>query len=366
MSTQCSTRSPRTAVRWLPPGRFLPLWDHVAETANGLLFISKFSERAFCVRHPAARALPRMAHLLSTTPSEYRHADPGPSANTPRARARQPLPAQRVGDGRPQAGAGVSDDRVRRDRRRRRPRSEHHDAASRAPSNPSRMDRLIRDASVVVLPAHVEGFGLGLMHALAARKPDRRAAHRGDRGNPDGSSAKCAACNCSTATTNSSARLRKRTQGRREQRAERSRGSLVRLGRPLAEFCVALARSRTTSSRAWRSARERSDLLRRDCAVVPTKSRHGPWPTPSTPRQPASSAAAAATPMDLEELMSLEGRAFVEAAYRRLLCRAADASGLAFYVSEVESGVRSSTCCRRWQLRPKGVRRRFSSKASMR
>ena len=43
--------------------------------------------------------------------------------------------------------------------------------------------------------------------------------------------------------------------------------------------------------------------------------------------------------MDLEELLSLEGRAFIEAAYRRLLCRAADASGLAFYVSEIESGV---------------------------
>ena len=43
--------------------------------------------------------------------------------------------------------------------------------------------------------------------------------------------------------------------------------------------------------------------------------------------------------MDLDELMALEGRPFVEAAYRRLLCRAADASGLAFYVSEIESGV---------------------------
>ena len=37
-------------------GCFLPLWDHVAENANGLLFISKFSESAFCLRHPAALA----------------------------------------------------------------------------------------------------------------------------------------------------------------------------------------------------------------------------------------------------------------------------------------------------------------------
>jgi O-antigen biosynthesis protein len=43
--------------------------------------------------------------------------------------------------------------------------------------------------------------------------------------------------------------------------------------------------------------------------------------------------------MNLQELMSLEDRAFVEAAYLRLLRRAADPSGLAFYVSEIEKGV---------------------------
>jgi glycosyltransferase involved in cell wall biosynthesis len=36
------------------------------------------------------------------------------------------------------------------------------------------MESLYTRASVVVLPSHVEGFGLGLVHALAARKGGRR------------------------------------------------------------------------------------------------------------------------------------------------------------------------------------------------
>jgi hypothetical protein len=46
---------------------------------------------------------------------------------------------------------------------------------------------------------------------------------------------------------------------------------------------------------------------------------------------------------DLSTLLSFDGRRFVELAYRTLLQREADESGLAFYTAEVESGVSKIT-----------------------
>ena len=202
--------------------------------------------------------------------------------------------------------------------------------------DPSRMDRLIRDASVIVLPAHVEGFGLGLMHALAARKPivARRIAATEEilrnlgevRGVQlfDSDDGLVAAFGKALKGGESSVK---------NDRAVRWSDWADRL----AEFCLALVESDDIFSRLEKRTRT-SDLLRR-AALSADEEPTWSVAEPSMPRQPASSADAAVTPMDLEELVSLEGRAFVEAAYRRLLCRVADTSGLAFYVSEVESGV---------------------------
>ena len=151
-------------------GRFLPLWDHVAENANGLLFISKFSESAFCLRHPAALALPRMAHLLSTMPLEYRSAKPGDGANSHVLIIGNHFPhkgsetaAKNLSQAFPTMHFVVVGGET----------AQHGNLTILRSGTiaSDRMDQLIRDASIIVLPAHVEGFGLGLMHALAAKRP---------------------------------------------------------------------------------------------------------------------------------------------------------------------------------------------------
>ena len=316
-------------------GSFLPLWEHVAETANGLLFISQFSERAFCVRHPAARTLPRMAHLLSTTPSEYRKADSAPSANTHVlvlgnhfAHKGSATAGRKLAQAFPTIEFVVVGGESGREA--------NITTLQAGTIDPSRMDRLIRDAAVVILPAHVEGFGLGLMHALAARKMivARRIAATEEilrslgevRGVHlfDGDDGLVAAFGKALKGGESSAK---------NDRAVRWSDWADRV----AEFCLALVESDDTFARLQRRTRT-GDLLRR---AALSGDEEATWSLPDnlSPLQRSSSAAAAVKPMDLEELMSLEGRAFVEAAYRRMLCRAADSSGLAFYVSEIESGV---------------------------
>ena len=316
-------------------GSFLPLWEHVAETANGLLFISQFSERAFCVRHPAALTLPRMAHLLSTTPSEYRQADSVPSANTHVlvlgnhfAHKGSATVGRKLAQAFPTIEFMVVGGRGGREA--------NMTTLQAGTIDPSRMDRLIRDASVVVLPAHVEGFGLGLMHALAARKPivARRIAATEEilrnlgevRGVQLFDSDDGVVAAFGKALKGGESSVKNDRAVRWSDWADR-----------LAEFCLALVESDDIFSRLEKRTRT-SDLLRR-AALSADEEPTWSVAEPSMPRQLASSADAAVTPMNLEELVSLEGRAFVEAAYRRLLCRVADTSGLAFYVSEVESGV---------------------------
>lgn len=150
-------------------GGFLELWDHVSEHANGLVFNSRFSEVTFCNRHSAALRLPRWASLLATRASSY----PKPQASSEAEHilvvgnhfahkgsdvaARviaAALPALRIvvlGAETGQSGNLTS----------------HRSGALK----PAMVERLFADASIVVLPSHVEGFGLGLMHALAAGRP---------------------------------------------------------------------------------------------------------------------------------------------------------------------------------------------------
>ena len=151
-------------------GGFLPLWDHVADHVNGLLFNSKFSERAFCVRHPAALRLPRMAKLLSTSAAEYRAEAAGPSPNKHVLVLGNHFPHK----GSDTAGKKLAQAFPRIEFVVIAGQSDRHANLTMLESGTiesARMDQLIREASIIVLPAHVEGFGLGFMHALAAGKP---------------------------------------------------------------------------------------------------------------------------------------------------------------------------------------------------
>ena len=144
------------------------LWQHVANHANGILYISKFSERMFVSRFPEAANVPSFARLLPTklasypTPSPSRHgrhililgnhfAHKGSDATAAILSARFPRVQFIV------LGAHTTEMNNLRSYRSGTLTSD-------------KIDALFSQASAVVLPSHVEGFGFGLLHALARRK----------------------------------------------------------------------------------------------------------------------------------------------------------------------------------------------------
>jgi GT2 family glycosyltransferase len=144
------------------------LWGHVTRHANGLFFNSKFSEQEIIARYPDAKNLPRYARLLPTKLSSYK-TESGvssgdhvlimgnhfahKSSDTTAGILKSAFPTiQFVVLGKEN---GVS----------RNVRTYRAGTLS-----DQEMESLYTRASIVILPSHVEGFGLGLVHALAARK----------------------------------------------------------------------------------------------------------------------------------------------------------------------------------------------------
>jgi glycosyltransferase involved in cell wall biosynthesis len=144
------------------------LWGHVTRHASGLFFNSKFSEQEIIARYPDSKNLPRYARLLPTKLSSYQKGcalAPGDhvlimgnhfahkSSDTTAEILKSAFPTiQFVVLGKEN---GVS----------RNVRTYRAGTLS-----DQQMESLYTRASIVVLPSHVEGFGLGLVHALAARK----------------------------------------------------------------------------------------------------------------------------------------------------------------------------------------------------
>lgn len=144
-------------------------WQHVARHANGLFFISQFSEKTFCARYPDAQALPKYTRLLPTRLSSYeaplrrlaiRHVliignhFPHKASDSTAAALSLLFPTVQF----VVLGANTFEKGNLRGYRS-------------GTLGPEIVTMLFSRASVVVLPSHVEGFGFGLMHALAARKP---------------------------------------------------------------------------------------------------------------------------------------------------------------------------------------------------
>jgi GT2 family glycosyltransferase len=144
------------------------LWGHVARHANGVFFNSKFSERVFETRFPDAKGLPKYAQLLPTRLSSYKKT---PSTATPEhvlilgnhfAHKASDSTAEILASAFPTLQFVVLG---RESRISRNVRSFKSGALS-----DEQMDSLYARSGTVVLPSHVEGFGLGLVHALAAGK----------------------------------------------------------------------------------------------------------------------------------------------------------------------------------------------------
>ena len=312
-------------------GDFLPLWDHVADHANGLLFNSRFSERAFCVRHPAALALPRMAQLLSTTPAEYREIPPATPANSHVLVLGNHFPhkgSEAAGRKLAHAFPTIEFIVIGGETARQGNLSVLRSGTIEA----DRMDQLIRDAAVIVLPAHVEGFGLGVMHALAARRPvvarripateemlatlDVRGVFLFD------SDADLVATFREALKADHSSAIGKRAV----KWSDWADG--------VARLCLQLADANDLFPRLVRRI-EAGDRLRRAAGEVKAIA----VPAAALSSDLADVSKSPTQRLTLQQLLALEGRAFVEAAYQMLLLREADQSGRAFYVSEIENGV---------------------------
>lgn len=144
------------------------LWEYVARHASGLFFNSKFSEQAFITRYPQAKYLSRYTKLLPTKLSSYRKK----TSNSSRehvlimgnhfAHKASDATAEILSMTFPSMHFVVLGKHNRASGNVRAYRSGTLDD--------EQMKSLYAQASVVVLPSHVEGFGFGLVHALAAGK----------------------------------------------------------------------------------------------------------------------------------------------------------------------------------------------------
>lgn len=146
------------------------LWGHLARHANGLFFISKFSEQTFLSRFPDAKALKGYPELLPTKLSEYRHkkdfgdsrehmlimgnhfAHKAAQRTTDVLRTTFPT-VQIVVMGKDTVAGG----NVR--------------SYKAGELDEDQVESFYSRASVIVLPSYVEGFGFGLVRALTLGKP---------------------------------------------------------------------------------------------------------------------------------------------------------------------------------------------------
>jgi hypothetical protein len=201
------------------------------------------------------------------------------------------------------------------------------------------------EASVVVLPSHLEGFGLGLMHALAAGKPVAV------RNIP--ATREILACLVGVQGVELfdsdpaiAGAVRKALAAERSH-VDRSDGpGWNDWADGLGEMCLRLAKSDEVFGRLARRVYH-GDLLRQARAyresAEGTAQRVQPAP-PAPPAPPVSTEFSGQSTVErpkqrLETLLALDGRQFVQAAYGALLLREADQHGLDFYTTEVESGV---------------------------
>jgi GT2 family glycosyltransferase len=145
------------------------IWHHAAKHSNGLFFISKFSENTFCIRHPDANHIAKYTHVLPTRLASYAVAPRGLSARhvlvlgNHFSHKASDAAAEILAKAFPALqfvvlGATTFD---------RGNLSGYRSGTLDSET----VEMLYARASVVVLPSHVEGFGFGLMHALAAHKP---------------------------------------------------------------------------------------------------------------------------------------------------------------------------------------------------
>jgi GT2 family glycosyltransferase len=322
------------------------LWGHVARHASGMFFNSKFSEQCVLARYPDAENLPRYARLLPTKLRSYKK-ELGVSATehvlimgNHFAHKGSDATAEILKVAFPTIQFVVlgKENGVLRNVRTYRAGT----------LGDPQMEALYTRASIVVLPSHVEGFGLGLVHALAARKvvvardiPATREIlttykHVSGvflyRDDADVVSA-----------------LRLAMSERQSQVSDEGADTWDEWADGFAEYCLQLLEQDDLFERVVRRI-QAGDLLRK-AEMFDRLQAASPAPQPpAMADNPTAAAAEAGTIVDaqgrgwlparhVKELLGLSGEEFVCGAYVTLFRRLPDSDGLVNYLTELQSGV---------------------------
>jgi GT2 family glycosyltransferase len=307
------------------------LWDHVAAHANGLIFTSRFTEQTFCNRHSAANALPRWQELLPTQLTCYAK----PRAPSQRSHVLV-LGNQFAHKGADRAAATIAAafPTLRVVVLGSETRQSGNVVGYRAGLLPAPLvEQLFTDASMVVLPSYVEGFGFGLMHALAAARPivaRRIPATEEILATLDGVEGVFLFDNNRSLLRACSEALRGTASSAGDSRAR----NWDDWADGVASFCRTLSARQDVFAKLTQRI-QAGDSLRRmhqaDQQLPPSHMATGAMRL--TPN-----GAESAKQLDLTSLMRLDGVAFVEHAYATLLLRPADEFGLKAYAAELEAG----------------------------
>jgi GT2 family glycosyltransferase/glycosyltransferase involved in cell wall biosynthesis len=330
-------------------GRFLELWEHAASHSNGLLFNSVCSERAFLVRYPQASALPRFTRLLSTRLADYRNPAEGGDRNhvlilgNHFPHKHSEATAMRLSALHPTLQFVVLGSRTYQ--------RGNVTGLQSGGLELARVQALYAEASVVVLPSYMEGFGLGFMHALAAARPivarripateeilatlhDVRGVHLyDDETQLEAAFAEALGAGASSADDSQGATWDEWADG-------------------VARLCLDLVDGNEVFTKA--AARIKAgDLLRRAAHAHPPEAAvaHG-----GTAPQPLD--AAPLRTLTLEELLSLDGHAFVEGAYNTILLRPPEQGGMDHHARLLENGVSKVDILRGIAGSPEGLARK--------
>jgi GT2 family glycosyltransferase len=300
--------------------RLEELWGHVARHSNGLFFISKFSEQTFLARHPDAKTLSRYTRLLPTRLAEYQQKGSELSAEHVMimgnhfAHKASLATAQVLRSAFPTVQFVVLGKETR--------------AWANVRSYQSGMlaedqiEALYSHASIVVLPSYMEGFGFGLVRALAAGK----------------------------------AVVARDIPATREILATYQSATGVYLYRDDVELVAALKSAMTAgASRVDDRAAQRWDdwvdgfvqfckeLLAQDDVFPRLVERIRAGDLLRSADRDEQSQIKRAVVRNLRELLALDDKEFVQAAYVSIFNRDADEQGLENYLAELKAGVSKFT-----------------------
>lgn len=305
------------------------LWSYIARHANGLVFISRFSENTFRNRFPRQFKAPAYTRLLPTRVNayvdRYQKAERGRDHVLVMGNHFPHKASHAVGALIAQAHPNLSLTILGGESK-----EEGNARTLQAGTLPEElMNDLFARSSAVVLPSYYEGFGLSIMHAIALGKPVIARDIPPTReilatfGKTDG-------IFLFTDDREVPALIARAISAERSTVEEKGGADWDQWSKGLFEFAVGLAKSPDLYDRLVDRIEAADALHGMPSPLAATGAGHMPGSAPSL--------GSAGSIVRIADLLQLRGDAFVQAAYRQLLGRPADPAGLEHHVALLARG----------------------------